>query len=68
MFYMKCNGKKLEIREDNVYTTCPRCGKEHKVDLCDILGGGDADLYSTNVYCPECSAERAAELAGEVTQ
>ena len=66
MFYMKCNGKKLEIREDNVYTTCPRCGKEHKVDLCDILADGNSDLYGTQVYCQKCSMERAAELAKEV--
>lgn len=58
MFYMKHKGKKLEIRDDNVYTICPGCGKEHKVDLQDILSCGHADLYSTYVYCERCSAER----------
>ncbi len=56
MFYMKHKGKKLDIREDNVYTICPECGKEHTVDLQEILAGGDADLYGTAIYCPACSA------------
>ena len=40
MFYMKHKGKKLVISEDNVFTVCPRCGREHSVDLQDILMGG----------------------------
>lgn len=63
MFYLKHKGTRLEIGEDNVYTTCPKCGKEHKVDICDILGGGDADLYGTNVYCHECSVKRDDEVS-----
>lgn len=55
MFYMKYKGKKLVISEDNVFTVCPRCGREHSVDLQDILMGGEADLYSTSVYCADCS-------------
>ena len=47
MFYMKHKGKKLFIDSENVYTACPRCGKEHAVDLQEILSGGDADLYGT---------------------
>ena len=46
MFYMKHKGKKLVISEDNVFTVCPRCGREHPVDLQDILAGGEADLYT----------------------
>lgn len=60
MFYMKHKGDKLEITEDNVYTLCPRCGREHVVDLpaiADVPGG--LDLYGTSVYCAKCSAERA---------
>lgn len=55
MFYMKHKGKKLEIREDNVYTICPECSKEHTVDLQEILASGETDLYGTAVYCPTCS-------------
>lgn len=62
MFYMKHKGKKLEIRDDNVYTQCPRCGKEHNVDLQEVLGG-DGDLYSTRVFCSLCSDIRQAERA-----
>lgn len=54
-FYLKCNSERLEIREDNVYTVCPQCGREHSVDLQDILSVPDADLYSTSVYCEDCS-------------
>ena len=62
MFYLKHKGTKLEIREDNVYTRCTVCGKEHKVDLVAILSIEDADLYSTSVDCYECSAKRVAEM------
>ena len=46
------------IECDNVFTICPICGKEHVVDLQDILQDGDGDLYGTSVYCRKCSAER----------
>ncbi|MBD5102006.1 MAG: hypothetical protein HDT27_04770 [Subdoligranulum sp.] len=55
MFYLKHNGKKLPIEEDNVFTNCPRCGKAFPVHLEDILHDG-GDLYGTSVYCPECAA------------
>lgn len=60
MFYLKDNEKKLPITCDNVYTTCPQCGREHKVDLEEILESGEHDLDTTQVYCEECSAERQA--------
>lgn len=58
MFYMKHKGKRLEIREDNVFTICPLCGREHAVDLQDILSYEHSDLYGTNVYCQQCSEQR----------
>ena len=61
MFYLKDNGKKLPISCDNVYTICPQCGREHKVDLQEILEGGDTDLDGTQVYCEECSEERESK-------
>lgn len=57
MFYMKHKGKRLEITEDNVYTICPQCGREHAVDICDVLSCG-GDLYGTNVFCETCTAKR----------
>lgn len=64
MFYLKHNGEKLPIEGDNVYTICPECGREHAIDLQEILEGGSADLYGTAVYCEECSARRGAVRQG----
>ncbi|MDE5569641.1 MAG: hypothetical protein K2I82_03175 [Ruminococcus sp.] len=46
-----------ELTDENVFTQCPECGKEFAIDLTDVfLNGGD--LYSTVIYCVECSAKR----------
>lgn len=58
MFYMKHKETKLEIRDDNVYATCCGCGKELKIDIPTFFTGGNADLYSTNVYCEGCCGQR----------
>lgn len=55
MFYVKGKLGAIAIEEDNVFTTCPACGKEFSVDLLEVLGDGHGDLYGTNVYCNECS-------------
>ena len=68
MFYLKHKGEKLPVEADNVYTVCPECGREHTVDLQEILEGGDADLYGTAVYCEECSARRDAARSGQDKQ
>ncbi len=54
MFYLKHKGKKLAIEADNVYTQCPRCGKEFPIDLADMAADGQLDLYGTSVYCRQC--------------
>ena len=54
MFYLKHKGKKLTIESDNVYTQCPRCGKEFPIDLADMGADGQLDLYGTSVYCWRC--------------
>ena len=59
MFYLKNRGRKLEIHDDNVYTRCPQCEKEHVVNLQEIFSSGDGDLYGTAVYCSSCSGKRA---------
>ena len=46
-----------EITDENVFTQCPECGKEFNVDLYDVFSNG-GDLYSTAIYCAECSAKR----------
>lgn len=60
MFYMKHKGQKLPICVDNVYTICPRCGREHHVDLGDIANAtnGNFDIEYIHVYCGRCSTER----------
>ena len=60
MFYLKHKGKKLYIESDNVYTTCPQCGKEHAIDLNDAIIDGVLDLYGLDIFCTECSAKRRA--------
>lgn len=54
MFYLKHKGKKLYIDDTNVFTTCPKCGKEHRVNIQDVLGDGESDLFGTAVYCQDC--------------
>lgn len=65
MFYMKHKGQKLPIRVDNVYTICPRCGREHHVDLGDIANAtnGNFDIEDIHVYCVRCTAERERRRA-----
>lgn len=61
MFYVKTNlNKNIEIKvdlyDDEIFTQCPKCGKEIQVDnetLANILK--DADLIGTSLYCVECS-------------
>ena len=70
MFYVKDEiGEgvtlRTEINSENVFTVCPECGVEHMVDLVDILTTGDADLYSTQVFCHDCSKKRAQQHRGE---
>ncbi|MDO5301076.1 MAG: hypothetical protein Q4E76_01025 [Tissierellia bacterium] len=64
MFYVKekINGAievSIEINDENVYCTCPNCGKEILVDLREALV--DGDLFSTQVCCKSCS-EKMREI------
>lgn len=43
----------IEINDENVFCTCPKCGKEVGVDLVEVLEEGD--LVSTQVCCNTCS-------------
>lgn len=63
MFYVKTQISdgatiNLEITDENVFTVCPDCGKEHSVDLAEISMLEDFDLYGTAVYCADCSEAR----------
>lgn len=54
----------LPIEDDNVFTHCPDCGKEHAVDIVELAGGGDFDLYGSSVFCEACTKKRQ-ERPGE---
>ena len=58
MFYVKARGRKINLSEDNIFTRCPECGREHAVDLVSIFEGGKSDFYSTYVHCQDCSEKR----------
>lgn len=54
MYYLKSGKKKLFIEDTNVYTMCPRCGKELQIDLADVVIDGQLDLYGTSIFCRKC--------------
>lgn len=63
MFYVKTQLNEdaaimVDITGENVFTTCPDCGKEVQVDLTDFAGDEEFDLYSSGAYCPEYSKRR----------
>lgn len=63
MFYVKAHlpddvTLTTEIRNDNVFTRCPCCGEEVKVDLVELLGDGKSNLEGTTVYCQACSRRK----------
>lgn len=48
---------KIDVYEDEFYTTCPKCGKEVHLNeemLKDLING-DCDFSGTSIYCKECS-------------
>jgi len=45
----------IEITDENVFCHCPMCGAEVMVDIGEILGDGESDLFGTAIYCSECS-------------
>lgn len=54
----------VEINDENVFCSCPVCGREVPVNLQDVLSSdGDSDLMGTVVLCDEC-AERWMKLNG----
>ena len=54
MFYVKENINdtvevKVELNDENVFCTCPDCGKEVSVDLSVVFADGMGDMYGTAV-------------------
>ena len=64
MFYVKAQindaiSLTAEIHDDNVFTRCPKCGRELAIDIVELFRDGESDLYGTAVYCAECSRKRS---------
>lgn len=63
MFYIKTEisdnvGIKVDLYDDEIYTQCPKCGKEIQIEtevLKQVLE--DGDLASSSLYCEKCSKE-----------
>ena len=63
MFYVKENINdaveiKVELNDENVFCTCPACGKEVAVDLSVEIAAGIGDMYGTAVLCDKCAMRR----------
>lgn len=61
MFYVKTKINdettiRTELTDENIFTTCPGCGKEQKIHLNDIIFI-KGELYASTVYCDKCYAE-----------
>lgn len=59
MFYVRTQLNKetflkLGIHKNNVFTRCPRCGREIAVDLAEVFIDAEGDLDSTTVLCAKC--------------
>lgn len=68
MFYVKEKTDELEIKvelnDENVFCTCPDCGKEVSVDLSHVFSDGMGDMYGTAVLCDSCTKKRVGRLCG----
>lgn len=47
----------VEINDENVFCTCPKCGCEVQVDLAEAFPDGNIDLFGTAICCADCSKE-----------
>ncbi|TFJ92174.1 hypothetical protein [Lentibacillus salicampi] len=47
---------KMDLYEDEIFSSCPICGKEHEVqpdELAHIIQSGD-DFSGTSIFCNGC--------------
>lgn len=52
----------VDIHDDNVFCNCPECGCEVEIDLVELFSDGESDLYSTSVFCSDCSKSKLEAL------
>lgn len=60
MFYVKSSlGEEVPITNTNVFTHCPKCGVEHKVDLVSLIAehweDSTGDILDSTMYCEKCT-------------
>lgn len=50
---------KVPLYEDQIFSSCPVCGKETQVDaeLLQNILNDDGDFSGTSIYCTTCSDE-----------
>ena len=59
MFYIKDNHDNFIEFTGEVYAQCPECGKLFPIDIVELSQQDkDFDLYSTQIFCADCSAKR----------
>ncbi len=63
MFYTKANLNEevtvtVELNDENVFCSCPDCGKEVAVDLSVVFADGMGDMYGTAALCDKCAKRR----------
>ena len=62
MYYLKHNGEKLDICEQDIFTECLACGKEFVVDDFFALTSDEAfDVFGSSLYCGECHNKHRAD-------
>lgn len=71
MFYIKTklpSGKvvRTDITDENVFTSCPGCGRELPVDLAELFSDGEGDLFSTNIFCAACTTKKRNEKSRHI--
>jgi len=58
MFYVKSStGEEVPVTSTGVFTHCPKCGIEHKMDLVSLIveNADDCEILNSSAYCEECS-------------
>ena len=53
----------VEINDENVFGTCPKCGDEVQVDLEALSKDEPLDLFGMAVCCAECSRKMLRKKA-----
>lgn len=48
---------KIPVEEDNVFTVCPVCGREHPVNLAEVVTN-ELSFLDTSVFCDKCGKLR----------